>query len=114
MRRALIACCLALATTGCGDEEREPAASPDDPVSAPAEPGRPAATPPSPKGCRRLGRRIVGAPLEAAAERAGRRRCPLRVAVLDGESQALTEDFQPARINVRVKDGVVTRVEFMG
>jgi hypothetical protein len=36
------------------------------------------------------------------------------VAVLDGESQALTEDFQPARINVRVEDGVVTGLEFMG
>lgn len=114
MRRAVIACCLALAATGCGTEEQEPAASPDDPVSAPAEPAPPAATPPSPKACRRLGRRIVGQPLEAAGERADRRRCPLRVAVLDGKSQALTEDFQPARINVRVQDGVVTRVEFMG
>ena len=114
MRRALIAVCLALAATGCGDEQREPAASPDDPVSAPAEPAPPAATPPSPRACRRLGRRIVGEPVEGAAQRADRRRCTLRVAVLDGESQVLTEDFQPSRINVRVQDGVVTRVEFMG
>jgi hypothetical protein len=116
MRRALIACCLtlALAATGCGEEEREPAASPDDPVTSPADPAPPAGAPPSPSACRRLGRRIVGAELEAAAQRAERRRCTLRVAVLDGESQALTEDFQPARINVRVDDDVVTGVEFMG
>jgi hypothetical protein len=33
---------------------------------------------------------------------------------LDGEPQVLTEDFQPARINVRVRDNAVARVEFMG
>ena len=116
MRRALIACCLglALAATGCGEDEREPAASPDDPVTSPADPAPPAGTAPSPGACRRLGRRIVGAELEAAAQRAERRRCTLRVAVLDGESQALTEDFQPARINVKVDDGMVTGIEFMG
>jgi len=115
MRRALIACCLLLAAAGCGEDgEREPAASPDDPVTSPADPSPPAGPPPSPTACRRLGRRIVGAELEAAAQRAERRSCTLRVAVLDGESQALTEDFQPARINVRVRDGVVTRLEFMG
>jgi hypothetical protein len=56
----------------------------------------------------------VGLLMPAATERAERRGCPLRVAVLDGEPQALTEDFSPARINVRVRDGIVRRVEFMG
>ena len=118
MRRTLLACCLAVALAaagaGCGEDEREPAAGPDDPVTATVEPAPPAGAPPSPGACRRLGRRIVGDELEAAARRTERRRCTLRVAVLDGESQALTEDFQPARINVRVEDGVVTGVEFMG
>jgi hypothetical protein len=118
MRRALLACCLALAAAGCGGDGEEPAAptrDPDAPVSSsPADPAPPAGKSPSPKACRRLGRRIVGEPLEAATERAERRRCTLRVAVLDGEAQVLTEDFQPARINVRVRGGVVTRLEFMG
>jgi hypothetical protein len=34
--------------------------------------------------------------------------------VLDGEPQMLTEDFSPGRINVRVRDDVVTGVAFMG
>jgi hypothetical protein len=117
MRRALLACCLVLAAGGCGEDAEEPAAptrDPDQPITSPADPAPPAGEPVSPKVCRRLGRRIVGEQLEAATERAERRRCTLRVAVLDGESQVLTEDFQPARINVRVRDGVVTGVEFMG
>jgi hypothetical protein len=56
----------------------------------------------------------VGDPVEAATARAERRGCTLRVAVLDGEPQVLTEDFQPARINVRVVGGLVSAVEFMG
>jgi hypothetical protein len=119
MRRALFACCLVLAATaaGCGADEEEPAApagDPDQPISSPADPAPPAGKPASPKACRRLGRRIVGEPLEAATARAERQRCTLRVAVLDSEDQMLTEDFQPARINVRVRDGVVTGLEFMG
>jgi hypothetical protein len=123
MRRALLACCFVLAScfvlavAGCGDDTEEPAGpagAPDEPVSSPADPAPPAGKSPSPKACRRLGRRIVGEPLEAATERAERRRCTLRVAVLDGEAQVLTEDFQPARINVRVRGGVITRLEFMG
>jgi hypothetical protein len=118
MRLALLACCVVFAVAGCGgaeDEASAPAGDPDQPVSSPADPAPPAAgTPTSTKACRRLGRRIVRDPVEHATERAERRGCVLRVAVLDGEAQILTEDFQPARINVRVRDGVVTGVEFMG
>ena len=118
MRLALLACCLVFAVAGCGDAEDEasaPAGDPDQPGSSPADPAPPAAgKPTSTKACRRLGHRIVLDPVEDATERAARRGCLLRVAVLDGEAQILTEDFQPARINVRVRDGVVTGVEFMG
>jgi hypothetical protein len=116
MRLVVLSCCLALAAAGCGaDDEEEPAAPPgDQPVSSPADPAPPAGEPASRKACRRLGRRIVGDPLAAATHRAERRGCTLRVAVLDGEPQALTEEFQPARINVRVRDGVVSVLEFMG
>jgi hypothetical protein len=115
MRLAATACCLVLAAAGCGGDDEEPAAPPgDQPVSSPADPAPPAGEPASPRACRRLGRRVVGDPLADARGRAERRGCTLRVADLDGEPQALTEDFQPARINVRVRDGVVAGVEFMG
>jgi hypothetical protein len=117
MRLLAIACCLALGgAAGCGGDEEERPAAPDrdDPVSAPADPAPDAGDPTPPRVCRRLGRRLVGAALADARERAQRRGCTLRVAVLDGEPQALTEDFQPARINVRVRDGAVTGIEFIG
>jgi len=117
MRLASLACCLALGLAGCGADEELPAGSggdPDQPISSPADPAPPAGQPASRRACRRLGRRMVGDPLEQAADLADRRRCTLRVAVFDGQDQVLTEDFQPARINVRVDDGVVTGVEFMG
>jgi hypothetical protein len=115
MRLFAIACCLALVVAGCGGDEEEPAApAPDQPVSSPADPAPPAGDPTPPGACRRLGRRLVGETLRDAQQSARRRGCTLRVAVIDGEPQALTEDFQPARINVRVRDGVVAGVEFMG
>ena len=101
---------------GCGDDERPAATSdPDQPVSSGEVPPDRSATPAGSKRvCTRLGRRLAGDPIAAATARAERRGCPLRVAVLDGEPQALTEDFSPARINVRVRGGVVTGVAFMG
>jgi hypothetical protein len=114
MRLVAIACCLVLAA-GCGEDAEKPAATDhDQPVSSPADPAAPAGDPASPRACRRLGGRLVGEALEDATARADGRGCTLRVAVLDGEPQALTEDFQPARINLRVRGGVVTAVEFMG
>ena len=117
MRSVCLALLLALALAACGDDERPaPAApGPDAPVSSgDVEPGgsAPALTP-APQ-CKRLGRRLVGAELTAAQARADARRCTLRIAELDGQPQALTEDYSPARINVRVAGGVVTAVAFMG
>jgi hypothetical protein len=110
MRRRVLIVVAAAALAGCGDEERP--AGPDDPVvSETVAPGAPAA---APKTCKRLSRRLVGMELPAAHKRAARKRCALRVAVQDGEPQALTEDYSPARINVRVRRGVVTGIEFMG
>jgi hypothetical protein len=103
------------AIAGCGGDEEQPAApaGPDEPVTS--EPGASPAAPAAPvKVCKRLGPRLVGMRMPAASERAERRGCPVRVAVLDGEPQALTEDHSPGRINVRVRDDVVRRVEFMG
>ena len=107
----------AVALAGCGDGEQPAAApDPDRPVSPQdADPAAPGAEPPaSAKACARLGRRLVGEALPDATARAAQRRCPLRVAIRAGVRQALTEDFSPSRINVRVEEGVVTGVEFMG
>jgi len=111
-----LALVLALACVACGEEQQAAApAGPDQSVSAPAgQDAAPASEPASPRYCRRLGRRLVGARLVAAEARAAQRGCTLRVAVRDGRALALTEDFQPGRINVRVRSGAVAGVEFMG
>jgi hypothetical protein len=119
---ARLACLLVLvpAIAACGDEERvasAPGPGPDEPVSqaAPEEPPDPdVAAPASARACRRLGRRLIGVDQGDAMKHASSRGCTLRIAVQDGRALALTEDYQPARINVRVERGVVARVEFMG
>jgi hypothetical protein len=117
VRPFLLAWCLAiLVVAGCGDDEDRPVADdPDQAVSSTPDPSPPPAGEPTPPAeCKRLGRRLVGDPVEAAEARAERRGCVFRVAVVDGEGQALTDDFQPGRINVRVVGGLVSAVEFMG
>ena len=111
-----LACVLTLALVACGGEQQAAAPTgPDQPVSASG--GRatvPGSEPAPARYCRRLGNRLAGARLAAAESRAARRGCTLRVAVRDGRALALTEDFQPGRINVRVRSGVIAGVEFMG
>jgi hypothetical protein len=116
MRTTCLAILLALALAACGDDERPASAAPDPdtPVSSgDVEPGAAPAIPPAPE-CKRLGQRLVEAELLAAEARAEEQGCALRIAEIDGEPQALTEDYSPGRINVRVRDGVVTAVAFMG
>ena len=116
MRTTCLAILLTLAFAACGDDEQPASAAPDPdtPVSSgDVEPGTAPALPPAP-ACKRLGDRLVDAQLPAAEARAEERGCSLRIAEIDGEPQALTEDYSPGRINVRVRDGVVTAVAFMG
>jgi hypothetical protein len=116
MRTMCLAILATLAFAACGDDERPASAAPepDTPVSSgDVEPGTAPALPPAP-ACKRLGNRLVDEALPAAETRAAERGCTLRIAEIDGEPQALTEDFSPARINVRVRDGVITAIAFMG
>jgi hypothetical protein len=111
MRVVMCAIVVTFGLAACGEAD-EPAATadPDRPVQAPAEPSAPATTPAPKADCKRLSRRLVGRRLPQAESMARKRRCPLRVAIKDGRNLALTEDFSPSRINVRVDDGVVTEI----
>lgn len=57
---------------------------------------------------------IVGDPLSTAEEAAESEGCQIRVAVRDGESLALTQDFRPDRVNVAVEDETVTEIVDIG
>lgn len=57
---------------------------------------------------------IVGEPIDAAEKAATEQGCAVRVAILDGEGQALTQDFRPDRVNVAVDDGTVTEIIDIG
>jgi hypothetical protein len=111
MRCLTCAIVVALGLAACGEAD-EPAstAGPDTPVQAPAKPAPPATTPAPKADCKRLSRRLVGRRWVEAELMARKRRCPLRTAIRDGRNLALTEDFSPSRINVRVDDGVVTEI----
>jgi hypothetical protein len=101
---------LALGLAACGDAEPpEPAADPDQPVQAPAR-HEPTGPPPDPAACERLSRRLPGRGVDEAEALAREARCALRVVERDGRSLPVTEDFSESRINVRVRDGVVTEV----
>lgn len=57
---------------------------------------------------------LVGQTLADAEDEADARGWTVRVARLDGEDLALTEDYSPTRINVAVEDDVVVGVLFVG
>jgi hypothetical protein len=57
---------------------------------------------------------LVGLTLLEAEAEAEDRGWTVRVARLDGEDLALTEDYSPTRINVAVEDDVVAEVLFVG
>jgi hypothetical protein len=57
---------------------------------------------------------IVGLPVDEARQVVEADGRDFRVAVIDGEDQALTADFVEGRVNVAVTDGVVEGVEFIG
>lgn len=104
----LAALVLAIVVVGCGDaEESGSGANPDQPVQAPA---RHDATPAPPKDCKRVSRRVRGERLDAALTIARKAGCELRVVEQDGQALAVTDDFSPSRINVRVEDGQVVSV----
>jgi len=99
---------LALVAAGCGSDEGEPAASPDQPVSAPAQ--HDTEEPVDPAVCERLSRRLVGRSLDKAMSMARTARCVLRVVSQDGRGLPVTEDYSTSRINVRVEAGKVAEV----
>lgn len=57
---------------------------------------------------------IVGLPEDEARQVVEADGRDFRVAVIDGEDQALTADYVEGRVNVAVSDGVVEGVEFIG
>jgi hypothetical protein len=57
---------------------------------------------------------LTGLTLEEADLKAGDFGWTLRVARLDGEDLALTEDYSPSRVNVEVADDVVTDIVSIG
>ena len=99
---------LALVAAGCGSDEGGSAASPDQPVSAPAQ-QHPEA-PVDPAVCERLSRRLAGRSLDKAMSMARAARCVLRVVSQDGRALPVTDDYSTSRINVRVEAGNVAEV----
>lgn len=57
---------------------------------------------------------LVGLSVDEATKVAAEHGWTVRVVVLDGEPQIVTDDYSPDRINVGVADGVVTSIESRG
>ena len=57
---------------------------------------------------------VVGLSVDEATQLAEANGWVLRVSTLDGEGQALTEDYSVSRMNVAVEAGLITAVEFIG
>ena len=108
MRHFAAAALALLALAGCGGGTDAPAGSGADhdaPVSS--TPSQPSAVAPV-KKCTLAPSRVVGRTQMAAMRLAERHGCVLRVIESDGVSLAITDDYSPSRINVAVRDGVVT------
>jgi hypothetical protein len=78
------------------------------PTGGPQEPARVC---PSHGGIAFDTQRLVGLELAQAQELAAGYGCTVRVVVLDGVPQVITEDFSESRVNVRVDAGRVTAVD---
>ena len=59
-------------------------------------------------------RRILGRKLSSARILARRERCTVRVVIRDGESLAVTKDYNRRRINVEVRRWIVVGLEDVG
>lgn len=57
---------------------------------------------------------VVGMSVDEATKLVEANGWTLRVSTLDGEGQALTEDYSVSRMNVAVEAGVITAIEFIG
>ena len=57
---------------------------------------------------------LVGLTLEEATKVAEGAGWTIRVSTLDGEGQALTDDYLPLRVNVAVEAGVITGIDSIG
>ncbi|HKJ36959.1 MAG TPA: hypothetical protein VKA36_10360 [Solirubrobacterales bacterium] len=57
---------------------------------------------------------VIGEPLAQAEAAAAKQGCQIRVAMIDGQGQALTEDFRPDRVNVAIEDDEVTEIVSIG
>jgi hypothetical protein len=136
---ALFTAALLLASPGCGDEASEgtPAGAGGTGVGTPTsttlDPSNGAATvpdlpqndDPSMVVCTGKPKKgegpgvfdatvVIGDPIGDAEKAAARQGCQIRVAVIDGEPQALTEDFRPDRLNVAIEAGEVTEIISIG
>jgi hypothetical protein len=129
----LCAIALALAGTGCGEDDSpapgSSAPSPDTPTSSPPAdppaggsplPDLPDNDDPSAVICTGPPRgtfdatSIVGETEDEATAAAEAEGCSIRVVERDGKALAVTEDFRPDRINVAVADGIVEEIVNLG
>jgi hypothetical protein len=98
---------LVLALSACQPDQKAPAAEKESP-STPAGPekGTPPAKPDDPADAASY----VGMTLEAAKARAEKAGIPSRVVEENGQSNPVTMDHRPERLNFAVKDGKIIRV----
>lgn len=118
MKRAIACACVVAMLSGCGGDS-EPGEPKDVVGPAPETPPRMCPMLGEPRAAHdeyleRARRTLVGRALgeaEALADAAG---CRLVAAVIDGEPQILTREYDPTRIQAAVRDGEVVRVIAFG